>query len=113
MNYDTESVLLLDRDTRLVSTVLTLDDTPRKLNAIWELAFTNDKTLIYTGGTYLKQGQQTSGCYGVIDINHQTYSLYNSPQVLLKIKVLFIIKMKVMVLIRIRLLFIMMMVLMI
>ena len=83
MNYDTESVLLLDRDSRLVSTVFTLDDTPRKLNAIWELAFTNDKTLIYTGGTYLKQGQQTSGCYGVIDINHQTYSLYNSPQVTL------------------------------
>lgn len=40
MNYDTESVLLLDRNSRLVSTVLTLDDTPRKLNAIWELAFT-------------------------------------------------------------------------
>ena len=83
MNYDTESVLLLDRDSRLVSTVLTLDDTPRKLNAIWELAFTNDKSLIYTGGTYLKKGQQTSGCYGVIDIDHQTYSLYNSPQVTL------------------------------
>ena len=56
MNYDTESVLLLDRNSRLVSTVLTLDDTPRKLNAIWELAFTNDKSLIYTGGTYLKKG---------------------------------------------------------
>lgn len=83
MNYDTESILLLDRNSRLVSTVLTLDDTPRKLNAIWELAFTNDKTLIYTGGTYLKQGQQTSGCYGVINIDHQTYSLYNSPQVTL------------------------------
>ena len=58
MNYDTESVLLLDRNTRLVSTVLTLDDTPRKLNAIWELAFTNDKTLIRFQPQFRQGGQQ-------------------------------------------------------
>ena len=41
------------------------------------------KPLFILGGTYLKKGQQTSGCYGVIDIDQQTYSLYNSPQVTL------------------------------
>lgn len=83
MNYDTESLLLLDRYNNSVKTILNLDDTPMKLNAIWELAFSNNHSLIYTGGTYLKKGQQSSGCYGVIDIDKQNYILYHSPQVTL------------------------------
>lgn len=77
-----EQVLkLIDLNNDTVENLMILETIPKKLNAIWKLAFCDQRHLIYCGGTYLQEGAQTTGCYGVIDIINKNYELYNSPAV--------------------------------
>lgn len=77
-----EQVLkLIDLNKDTVENLMILETIPKKLNAIWELAFCDQHHLVYCGGTYLQEGTQTTGCYGVIDIINKNYELYNSPAV--------------------------------
>lgn len=77
------SLNLLNLETDETTNILTLDNNLNKLNFIFEMAFLDNNTLCYTGGTYLEYGEQSTDCYGTIDAVSHTYEKINSSAVTL------------------------------
>ena len=79
-----ENVLcLMDLENENTEKVMSLYNNINELSIINKLAFLDENTLCFTGGTYLYEGVQNTGCYGTIDIDAKTYTKTNSSAVTL------------------------------
>lgn len=79
------SLNLLTLENDEIINILTFDDNLDKLNFIFEMAFLDNNTLCYTGATYLEYGEQSTSCYGTVDIASHTYEKINSSAVILSV----------------------------
>lgn len=78
-----QTLYLLNIENNEVTEVLSLNNETNELNIIDQLAFLDDSTLIYCGGTYLNPGEQSTGCYGTINLETKKYDKVNSSAVVL------------------------------
>ncbi|WP_435303650.1 hypothetical protein [Thomasclavelia cocleata] len=77
------SLNLLNLENDEITNILSLDNNVDKLSFIFEMTFLDNNTLCYIGATYLKYGEQSTNCYGTIDIASHTYKKINSDAVTL------------------------------
>ena len=77
------SLNLLNLENDEITNILTFDNNLDKLSLIFEMTFLDNNTLCYIGATYLEYGEQSTSCYGTIDINSHTYEKINSSAVTL------------------------------
>ena len=77
------SLNLLNLENDEITNILLLDNNVDKLSFIFEMTFLDNNTLCYIGATYLEYGEQSTNCYGTIDIASHTYKKTNSEAVTL------------------------------
>lgn len=78
-----QKVYLIDIKSNSVSNILTLNANLNSLVSIQELTFLDNQTVCYIGDTILKEDEQSTPCYGTIDLNLHTYTKTNSSAVTL------------------------------